>query len=253
MDSPSLTKLASESQLITITDNNELVFDVKNAKIWSSIFKFIYSITEFDHIKYREKEYYLRKTMWYDRCCQDPEYDPDIECKGYMSCEEGHNDEPIEHDDWILVIPSKPITYIFSYDSESAEEEDSEEELQKTVFKKLLSVYNEDKLQDLTIKTDTDCILWNRSGVNDDHRGSDHCKIKLDYHEQFEIKFPVTFNKLIDACYRIKSHKEDKWYELFSSVSKIQIIPKQERFLWNIKPEDRRDALYLNVSFDHGS
>jgi hypothetical protein len=78
--------------------------------------------------------------------------------------------------------------------------------------------------------------LMNCSGINDDHRGSDHTKIILPFQEQYVLK-NNSLKELIKGLYKIKSHKFDKWYELFSTA-KVEFYSRE---------------IFIKLDFDHGS
>jgi hypothetical protein len=80
----------------------------------------------------------------------------------------------------------------------------------------------------------------NVSGVNVDHRGSDHTEILLPAEYSWTIKKPcITVQDLAEAFFRVKSHKFDSWYELY-----------MQDYL-QVKLED--GVLTLTARFDHGS
>lgn len=101
-------------------------------------------------------------------------------------------------------------------------------------FIKILT--NAENLLDLKICHE-DVILTNRSGENNDHRGSDHCLLKLPFSPEVHLKAP-TLRQFIDALYLIKSHKFDKWYELFIDSD------------WDMGETDK---IVVSIKFDHGS
>jgi len=78
--------------------------------------------------------------------------------------------------------------------------------------------------------------LINESGFNDDHRGSDHNMFNLSYCDDVTLSDP-TLDEFVCALYQIKSHKYDKWYELYTD-SKVEI---------------NGNDLVIKTSFDHGS
>lgn len=80
--------------------------------------------------------------------------------------------------------------------------------------------------------------LVNVAGINTDHRGADTEEgASLPYHASFMLPKTFTLGQLADAFYRIKSHKFDAWYELFTRV----------------KVKCKVDYILLEVDFDHGS
>jgi hypothetical protein len=155
-------------------------------------------------------------------------HDPDVICNGYFDCE---LPPPIEVD-------GGDITYnmelggfddVVSYEDEEDENEygcitalERISDPKKTIFHQFNRV-----------------TVRNTSGFNDDHRGSDHCAIKLDFWDSYEINGPViTVYDLLVALYKVKSHKWDIWYEMFSNVDSHSL---------------ENGHLTIEVSFDHGS
>lgn len=86
--------------------------------------------------------------------------------------------------------------------------------------------------------TCTQILLSNVAGRNNDHRGSDHCRVHLAMKKYQMLTLPCSLSDLAQACYRIKSHKFDKWYELYSGITSIKIS---------------NNCMYVGVNFDHGS
>lgn len=97
-------------------------------------------------------------------------------------------------------------------------------------------LYNFVKEHSLTELLDSVClndvVIYNKAGINPDHRGSDHFLVKMPYAETQVLKSP-TLRELVHAVYIAKSHKVDKWYELFHDC------------------KDSYDGIILD--FDHGS
>lgn len=80
--------------------------------------------------------------------------------------------------------------------------------------------------------------IRNPCGINEDHRGSDHCEIVLPFRDEVTLTNP-TLNEFINGLYSLKSHKFDKNYEMFINC----------RFY---KPEEG-DDISIVTDFDHGS
>ena len=57
--------------------------------------------------------------------------------------------------------------------------------------------------------------IENISGFNDDHRGSDHFSVKIPYDDSYILNKKTTLKEFIEILYLLKSHKCDKWYELY--------------------------------------
>ncbi len=79
--------------------------------------------------------------------------------------------------------------------------------------------------------------LMNKQGVNDDHRGSNHTRIVLDFNSVFPLDENPTIMTFAEACYRIKGNKFDYWYELYGGI--------------DLKVDE--DTYWIDVGFDHGS
>jgi hypothetical protein len=82
--------------------------------------------------------------------------------------------------------------------------------------------------------------IKNNDGYNTDHRGSDHFKYVIPYSDSARLINP-TLKDLIDALYLVKSHKCDKWYELYIDT------------LFTIKKGKYVNEYNIILDFDHGS
>ena len=80
--------------------------------------------------------------------------------------------------------------------------------------------------------------IFNIAGWNDDHRGSNHCKIFLNQSVNITEHNMITMKQFIDMCYQLKSHKWDQWYELFSGITSCDLVD---------------DTIDIMINFDHGS
>ena len=92
-------------------------------------------------------------------------------------------------------------------------------------------------LKDFKLLCEKEINLKNENGVNKDHRGSDHTRIILDFHDNFNLPKNCTLQEFADGCYRVKSHKFYHWYELYVGAS----IEQSEK------------KLNIHLGFDHGS
>lgn len=84
-------------------------------------------------------------------------------------------------------------------------------------------------------------VLENISGFNHDHRGSDHTRIELPFTDRIRltpVDGKIKFLDLVQACFDIKSHKFDLWYELFCGIKKFRL--------------EGGDGI-ATIVFDHGS
>lgn len=119
------------------------------------------------------------------------------------------------------------------------EDEDEEDPVQIELGELIWDVFEHNKWSDVKLHFSPKYIeLINKRGFNNDHRGSNNTKVTLDFHDKYVIKNKsCTIGNFADACYRIKSHKFDYWYELYTYV----LVSSNGR---HIK---------LNFEFDHGS
>jgi len=180
------------------------------------------------------KHYYNRTNQW-DKPNENKENDnkrddDDTECDGYISdCELEYEDEPDNIEEYKITL-NDIEEFDFNY-----LEEWEDEEIVKTTIKKILSNTNNDKL--FNVSNNVKIYLKNDRGINDDHRGSNHTKIRLDFNSIFQLK-SNTLSGLLEGIYRVKSHKFDTWYELFCGVKEINISSKK---------------IVITLDFDHGS
>lgn len=79
-------------------------------------------------------------------------------------------------------------------------------------------------------------IFVNTSGKNREDRDCySYLDCFEDFHSQWQLPNPCTLQQFATMCYKIKSHKSEKWYELFSQVLSIE------------------KNCFVIVDFDHGS
>jgi len=180
----------------------------------SAIFAVIYSTVYIDHVVCKGKKYYQRATRWDET---HPDDNSSETCNGYSDCELSDVEDSEGKIDYVLVYSENHF----------------DEKLPKQISEKLLKG---EEMKTEVFPKNLKVLLRNESGINKDHRGSDHVKINLDFHDEYEV-CGTTFGDLADAAMRIKSHKFDFWYELYSYVT----------FIYHDY------TLMINVSFDHGS
>ena len=79
-----------------------------------------------------------------------------------------------------------------------------------------------------------------KSGIpNEDHRGSDHFAYILDFHPIWSVTLPTSVKTIVDGLYRIRSHKTENFYCMYSSA-KVELL-------------NNRSTLSVEVTFDYGS
>ena len=114
---------------------------------------------------------------------------------------------------------------------------DREDLFEYLVNNRNIELYLSDGFKDVEVEI----YIENISDYNRDHRGDTHCKLDSDFlfEEHVSLTTPFTVDQLAEALFRIKSHKWDKWYELYSSAN----------FSSNVITSN----MSLKIGFDHGS
>jgi hypothetical protein len=99
----------------------------------------------------------------------------------------------------------------------------------------LLKIYSTDEIILIGAKS---FYFYNESGINHDTRGETKCEIELPFQNDLGFQRYISLTDIMDSFYRIKSHKFDKWYELYVRCE-LQ--------------DSGNDRYYLIFTFDHGS
>lgn len=161
----------------------------------------LYYSTELDHVTCAGKVYYNNSTGWASPHHQNPH---DKYCGAYM--------DKCTHR---AVAAQAPIEYhVRSLDFS---------DLDVNIF-----------------PVDLRVTLHNGCGINDDHRGSDHTDIYLDFNSTWVLTGP-TLRDLVEGLYRVKSHKFDRNYEMFIEAT-LKCLG-----------QDGQRELHVHLVFDHGS
>jgi hypothetical protein len=210
-------------------------FDIKeDNSIVIELISYISRTTNFDHIIYKKRPYYERRNSLneHKKILSRPKYDKDIECSIHMGYLKECEALP-------SIIPKNPnnVKYVIEYEPCNDNEEEifeMYEENPEFINMVDTSIKNLHNIQLIGYKN---IHIHNNNGINNDHRGSNHCKIALQYYDDYIISTPLTAHKLALAYYRIKSHKFDDWYELYCNC--------------NCMAEN--DTLNVYLNFDHGS
>ena len=148
-----------------------------------------------------------------------------MECDGYDECNKSY--EPIDLDineDNFIVKKSKSfdVNYYYFPDLKS-KNKDIKSFLKKLFKKNAIFINNQIKIK-------------NPRGENEDHRGSDHCKILLPFNTSSIMNSP-TLETFIKNLYLLKSHKFDKNYEMYCSCIVV----------------NKNESVIITLTFDHGS
>jgi len=170
-----------------------------------------------EYFKCNGKKYYNHTSSWYESSKKNM-----TECTDYWNCTM-KNRKIVDGD----------IEYVFNgLDKFSLCDDISDEDCSNKIIEMIENI-DEDTL----FKFDKKVILSNESGFNDGHRGADHTSIILDFHDEYKLNRTFTFKDFVTACFKIKSHKYDMWYELYEEC----VIEKND------------NSINIITSFDHGS
>ncbi|QGR53593.1 hypothetical protein [Moumouvirus maliensis] len=120
----------------------------------------------------------------------------------------------------------------------------------KKLLKELGKYLDKNSPKDLLLKNVHKIKLINNNGVNDDTRGTSDLDWKLHFWDEFIIhkNHQLSFHDLILAAFKIKSHKFDSWYELFSNVNEEDFF-----VLHNSSSVEKWIEITAVIEFDHGS
>lgn len=172
------------------------------------------------YVEHQGCKYFNRQNQWND-CEQD--CNDKNSCLGYWDCEFLKR-----------IKPKDDISYFLRMDVELVDTIEDKQENKRMA--NLINRFGWDTpLFESSLSTIT---LVNSSGFNDDHRGSDHTKLILDFNNEWTVK-GNRFVDFAEAVFRIKSHKFDTWYEMFcESHSESNLTG---------------DKFVVMCEFDHGS
>lgn len=232
---------------------------------FNKLFEYIYLLADIKLVEHKSKLYFETSNQWgggkpEDLTCEQISrlaYNSDIvlddcddsesECEDCDDSEsewEDCDDNESELEDYNL--DPKDFKYIYSWDSNAFKHflERNEDYQNEYIIDVIRSIHKFIKknfdltVPDVHIILSKPLILNNTSGFNTDRRGSDHIPLDLPWSSHVHLDSTVKLNELIDTAFLIKSHKFDKWYELYLE---IKSGPKS------------KDFIELNVEYDHGS
>jgi hypothetical protein len=203
----------------------------------------VHNITRIHHVEVDGRKYFGHPTTRYDPPADAVYLDDDV----YEDPDEVYFFGGIGR----RTVDFGNLTYHLEYDEEeysSDYQADVLDELEgdygsesyiATTAKALMSFKDFPNMQ---VRLGTPLRFLNESGFNTDIRGSDSTSIILDYNRVWKIdpdeNGMFSFSAIAEACYRVKSHKFDAWYELYSSAKLVKE--------WN-------SVITVNLTYDHGS
>jgi hypothetical protein len=201
-----------------------------NNKELTDFLSILYNATELDHFVNDGKKYKECTNSWDRGNTKNREpHDKDRECKGDS------------YDDCTFRAKIRPIgNVIYKVNIKLSKLKSEDYAKLNEIFKDIRTVFKKDKsasINDIKLVGFDTIELKNTRGENDDHRGSTHCNLRVDYEDSYKLT-KLNLTQLIVGLYRIKSHKFDKWYELFSDA-RISV--------------KNGSNLVISCGFDHGS
>lgn len=251
LNQPDIKNLVDETELIQLVANN---FDqeFKQIRLLPFLVNLIGKLSHFKGGIWKENFYGELPNGW-----SNGDYSESYpgECTGYFDCNlatsirnraNGNFDKLSEdvkdetEPDYFLNSEEEKVELVWDFDEtfekpygimEGVVEEDDEDK-----FNQIIAEFYPDliKLKDQLVCKGK--INVSADSYNEDHRGSDHCLIKLPWQPSKILNSP-TLKDLGDAFYLLRSHKWDNNYEMYCGSN-----------LSNQKGVTR-----LNLEFDHGS
>ncbi len=129
-------------------------------------------------------------------------------------------------------------------DVKLSNEYDKTKELGKKSKKIILDLYANNLVDISNIKfiSNSNIIITNKTGFNNDHRGLSHTLIELPFLTKINLGKEFTLEDLIISNTNLKSHKFDYWYELYTGCT-----------IKNNKKAKNNKSVVIELKFDHGS
>jgi hypothetical protein len=196
-----------------------------NEQLMQELLCFVNRCTELKYFMYKNKRYYSYINIWNNNNYIDNTH----ECADYDKC------EIAKYTDRIVPKHFSDVKYITK--REHTDDNWIEEEMNNIKHKKMLNIllkYDKKNIVFVGVKR---YIFFNQSGYNNDHRGSTHCKLYVEMEDIVNFKGMITLYDLIHIFYRLKSHKFNKWYEMYCGSFVI----------------NKNNIYAISLTFDHGS
>ncbi|HMV79179.1 MAG TPA: hypothetical protein PK453_24850 [Leptospiraceae bacterium] len=217
-----LRKVLSKAVTRKSEFNLDVLDDSELKILLSALIRFIYDTHTFFSFEYDGKEYHNQPNQWYFGEFDGFPHDPVTPCKGYDECEFEEGQKLVR----VQPKPGKKIKYNIDWEGREFDEES------KPLVYEIGQVFSQNP-----ILHSRPLILINEN-FNDDHRGSDHTRIILDFPGKVALKGKKTkMTDFVDALFRLRSHKFENWYEMY----------------YGAEVSSDKKAITVDVMFDHGS
>jgi hypothetical protein len=93
------------------------------------------------------------------------------------------------------------------------------------------------KMKHIQFRINKNITFYNKTGVNDDIRGSNNMELLLKFCSSYDLDRVFTMHDLCSALHHLKSHKLDNYHELYSNID-IEYIG---------------NTYHASLRFEHGS
>lgn len=264
---------------------------IDNARSIAELIDFSYHENELTYVIYDNKSYFPRTNTWTSRsvdnfdnmqmipelflkhgtvdqykCDLDRSHDPNIICNGYSDCEYESESQYLLAKNSLDKDELNRWEELKEMDNEEDLSSSDEQELRELTSEIMLDpiepedlikyVFNNNKI--LTYKNyelvyfPNDVKIYNNMGINDDHRGSNHYNIQLDYSEEYT--FDKGFHSIYDivqGCFRLLSHKNDGNYEMICNF--IHEDEEDDNNIESNITQTKSGDWIVSLIIDHGS
>ena len=211
---------------------------IKTIQIFfDKLFTYIYLIVDIKLIEYKSKLYFEITNHWGGG--EPKDITPEQKAKlAHKDCEcECESD---------IICKNKDLKYIYSWNHEAFEDFDQSDQSESNKYvcdliksiDEFIKKNGEFAANNVHICLANMLLINNLSGFNHDNRGSNHIPLDLPWKSTTQLNANFNLNDFIDVVFLIKSHKFDKWYEMYC---RIKSINQNDNFI------------ELNVQYDHGS
>ena len=230
----------------------KIPFQIKDFSIF---IKWIYKKFYVSSVTYDNKTYINQSNSW-DNDVDMIDYNDNPwnneECDGYDECQlinrlDVNNDDviynirhhtnDIDHNDFINDMNIDEFSSQLNFKDKMILYEESIKNIYETIEYSENLPINTIDLKDIIISKNKNITLVNKYHEYDDHRGSDHTKIILKKYDSITLNGDISLYDFIVACFKVKHHKFDLWYELYCNS--------------NLKYESNN--IIIELIFDHGS